>query len=165
MKALIGKYNLNVEDEFGSVNSLVWEIKIHPDWNFNNQSYDADLSIIVLEKTVMFSDYIQPICLPKQSDNYVSGIGTVVGWGKSENSGIKLHDTTPSQLEVPAVEAEYCYPRYPKLAGYSSRRMFCGGYENQGKAPCLGDSGGGFYRRNSPPNRFYTIIGIVWDHS
>lgn len=138
----------------------MWEINLHPDWNFNREHYDADIAIVILEAPTSWSNYIQPVCLPpQQSFNEVTGTGVVTGWGKSENSGRSSHDTIPSKLEVPAINASYCYPTFPQLSQYSSHRMFCGGYENRSKAPCVGDSGGGFYLMGLSES--YELIWIV----
>lgn len=158
IKAFFGRFDLSVENEIGSRNSLIFDIVIHADWRYDHHKYDADLSILVLEETVKFSDFIQPICLPKQSNDEVTGTGTVVGWGKSETSG-DSSDTTQMKLQIPTIDPAVCYPTFPALAKYSSNRMFCGGYDNQGKAPCLGDSGGGFYILNA--ENFWIIQGII----
>lgn len=150
---------MNEPNELGSKKSLVWDIIIHRDWNFNTEKFDADISIIVLTNQIKFSPTIQPIKLPKPNFDEVSGVGTVVGWGKSENSGNKFHDTTPSKVLIPAVNSSHCYTTFHELGVASSNRHFCGGYENQGIAPCLGDSGGGFYIQDSSST--WTVRGIA----
>jgi Trypsin len=96
--AFVGKHNLSVSDEPGSTAHSVWEIILHPDWNWNSFKFDADISILVLRDPVVFSEKVQPICLPQQSDDEVVGLGTVVGWGVSEHSeavGEEI-DSTPN---------------------------------------------------------------------
>jgi secreted trypsin-like serine protease len=156
----MGKYDLNVTDEFGSKISLVWEIILHPDWNFNIERFDADIAIVVLADVVDFSRQIQPVCIPYPSHHEVDGIGVVVGWGRTENTGYNRHESTPNQLVVPAVNSSHCYTTFHILGSFSSNRAFCGGYEHKGKAPCLGDSGGGFYFKNKTTH-LWTIRGIV----
>lgn len=48
---------------------------------------------------------------------------------------------------VPAINSSHCFTTFYVLASVSSNRAFCGGYENQARAPCLGYSGGEFYLR------------------
>lgn len=158
MEALLGKFDLSNKNESGSESMLVSEIVIHPDWNYNDIKYDADLSIVLLERNTTFNVFIRPVCLPKQSDAYVTGTGTVVGWGKSETSG-STSSTMLSKLVVPAIDPSVCYTTVSELARYSSNRVFCGGYNNEGRAPCFGDSGGGFYLVDK--ERLWTINGIV----
>lgn len=157
----MGKYDLSVNDEYGAKSSLVWDVLLHPDWNFNEERFDADISIAVLTDAIEFSRQIQPVCLPRPSYEEVQGKGIVVGWGKSEYSGSRpgAHDTTPNKIIIPAVNGTHCYTTFYVLGSISSNRAFCGGYKDQGKAPCMGDSGGGFYFRD--PSLSWDIRGIV----
>lgn len=158
---LLGRYSLSDPNEEGSINSLVSEIVIHNEWNSTNEHFHADIAVVVLMDFIEFSDTVKPVALPPSNFNEVSGIGTVVGWGKSEHSGkVKFFDDKPSKVQIPAVNGSYCYVRFPKLAAHSSHGSFCGGYENKGKAPCLGDSGGGFYIESSVSG-VWKVNGIV----
>jgi Trypsin len=158
VKAFMGKYDLNITDELGSKSSLIWKIFIHPDWNWNEEKFDADISMIVIYHRVKFNQQIQPVCLPKPSYHEVRGNGVVVGWGRSENTGYSHgYESRPNQLLIPAVNSSHCYTTFSILGSFSSNRAFCGGYENQGRAPCLGDSGGGFYMKDE----YWNIRGIV----
>lgn len=158
----VGRFNLSDSSEEECVDSLVWDTIIHPYWDSNSFSFDSDIAIVVLRNSVELSDKIQPVCLPQLSFEDVFGLGTIVGWGKSEFSEIlsKQHDETPSKIFIPAINASHCYTTYPLLAKHSSNGIFCGGYENEGKGPCLGDSGGGFYLQN-PLSDQWNIRGIV----
>lgn len=158
MKAYLGKYNLSDENEIGSRSHLVHEIIIHPDWKFNHHKFDADIAVLVLEDATSFDIFVHSVCLPVRSSDTVTGTGTVVGWGKSESSNGHF-EPTPFQLQVPVIDAAHCYTNFPKLAKYSSTRMFCGGYDNQGKAPCGGDSGGGMHFMSEAAT--WTIRGVV----
>lgn len=147
-------------DEQGSVNSLVSEILIHDEWNSTSWRFHADIAILVMVDPVKFSDTIKPICLPPFSSNEVSGVGTVVGWGLTEHSGFKHFENIPSEVDIPTVGGYECLLTFPKLAEHASTDTFCGGFKNKGKAPCLGDSGGGFYLRSSSTSVWY-VAGIV----
>jgi Trypsin len=153
---LLGKYDLNVFNESGSKHCSILKYFLHPDWNFDGLRYDADIIIIVLRQEVEYSDGIQPICLPQASFTEVVGNGTVVGWGRSETSGY-FHSTKPNKIDIPAVNSSHCYTT-TRLGEYSSNRAFCGGYRNQAKGPCSGDSGSGFYMKESFK---WNIQGIV----
>lgn len=154
----LGRHDLSDAYEDGAQNYLVSDIVVHPSWNFTSAKYDSDIAIIVLLDLVEFNDYIQTICLPTPNYNEVSGMGLVVGWGKSEHSEGQNYDPTPSKVEVPAVNSSYCYSTYPKLAQHAAVSVFCGGYEDKGKAPCMGDSGGGFYIKTKD---VWNVRGIV----
>lgn len=160
--ALVGKVNLDIDNEFGSKNSLVDDIILHDDWDYNEEKFDADIAVLVLFEQVEYNSQIQPICLPHKSSNndeYPTGEGVVVGWGKSEKTSDR-YDPILNQLNQPAVSASYCYPTFPNLARAASHRMFCGGHENRGKSACLGDSGSGFYFENKSLSR-WIIKGIT----
>jgi secreted trypsin-like serine protease len=153
---LLGKYDLHVYNESGSKDHSIWKYFLHPDWNFDGIRYDADISIIVLRQEVEYSDGIQPICLPQQSDDEVAGVGIVVGWGRSQKSN--KYSSRPNKIEIPAINSSHCYTTESKLAIISSNRAFCGGYQNQQKGPCGGDSGNGFFLKESSK---WSVHGIV----
>jgi secreted trypsin-like serine protease len=158
--ALLGKFNLGIDDEVGSEACLIDDIIIHDNWDYNVKAYDADIAVVILVEMVVFNHDIQPICLPKQSEAYPTGTGTIVGWGKSEHAGDKQHDTVLNELRQPAVDGYRCFSNAPQLAYAVSERTFCGGFVNQDKSACGGDSGGGFYFENSSSS-MWTVDGIV----
>jgi Trypsin len=153
LTALLGKYDLSVDSENGSMSFTVWQIFLHPDWSFNKTGYNSDLSVVVLSKEVELSSFIQIIHLPPSSEEEMDGkiVGTIVGWGKSEFD--KNFDDKPNQLEVPVYK---CKDENKEV---SLEKMFCGGYTNEGKGPCGGDSGSGFYVLDS--TKTWIISGII----
>lgn len=143
---ILGRYNVSDYREKESLNSSVLDIVMHPDWDFLSEKYDADIAILILNETITLSDSIRPICLPQKSFQEFSGTGTVVGYGKSEKGpGVAFHDTKPNKVLMPAINASHCFTTSYKIAQYTSKRAFCAGFENEGKGPCLGDSGSGYY--------------------
>jgi secreted trypsin-like serine protease len=160
--AFVGKHNLSVVDEPGSAQHSVQEIVLHRDWDSESVEFDADISIVVLRDSVVFSKNVEPICLPQPNYDEVVETGTVVGWGVSERSeaaGEQI-DSTPNKLEVSAVSQAHCFLTVNSLVVPSSNRTFCAGYINQNKSACNGDSGGGFYFRNSS-TKLFNLRGIV----
>lgn len=155
----IGKYDLETREEFGSKLVKVWDIVLHPDWNYNNEKYDADIAIVVLQELIEYNTQVQPACLPPPSFDEVVGNGIVVGWGESEYSERKA-ETKPRKVEIPAINSSFCYTKFPRLASFSSVHAFCGGYDNRATAPCLGDSGSGFYLFNNASSS-WSVRGIV----
>jgi secreted trypsin-like serine protease len=160
--AFVGKHNLNVSDEPGSVEHSVQEIVLHHDWDYQSPVFDADISILVLRDPVVITRNVEPICLPRPSYDEVVGTGTVVGWGVSEHSEAagEQHDWTPNELEAPAVSQSHCVFTVRKLFAISSLRTFCAGFVGESKSVCSGDSGGGFYLRDLLTNNF-NLRGIV----
>lgn len=160
MTAIVGRYNLENAKEYDSKNHSIYDVILHPDWNFNEQKYIADLAIVTLYNQVELNDNVQLICLPQKSYAAPMGVGSVIGWGKSAASEAlgNHHDSIPNKVEIPVINGTHCLSRFPKLAEYASNSVFCGGYDREGKAPCTGDSGGGFYIRDSLA---WKVQGIV----
>ncbi|XP_037027728.1 uncharacterized protein LOC119068294 [Bradysia coprophila] len=138
---LLGAYNLDLKIESGAQQKDVNEIYVHPDWSAFSIKYDADLAILVLNETVVFTRYIHPICMPVD-DPPIDVKGSVVGWGLTENSTMRpsshLRLTTTKILND-----SYCYTTKPKFAFVSSTRVFCS--DGESGSPSRGDSGGGFF--------------------
>lgn len=77
-----GKHNLNDNNEIGHQQANARRFIVHEDWKINDNAYDADIAIIVLDNQIQFTDYVRPICLWAQADelNLVVGqVGVVVG--------------------------------------------------------------------------------------
>ena len=137
---------------------------LHEDWYWNNDEYDADISLVVLQSKVDLSDPMKVaiICLPSARDVDYEGTGTVVGWGISEASEANYEhfDSTPNEIELPSVTQTQCEEAGNDFHTASSDRTFCAGYLKQGKTACTGDSGGGFVAYDRL-RKNYNLAGIV----
>lgn len=157
--ALLGKYNLRIPNEPKSVESSVWEIILHPDWKSSSSLYDADIVVVVLEKPVDFTPKIKPISLPEPTESEFTENGFATGWGISEHSNGRFYPIS-GQLKLPAVTQSKCFEEVPLLKSSASNRTFCAGFLYKKKSTCTGDSGGGFYFKNSTRHLF-ELRGIV----
>lgn len=85
----IGKHNLeSISGEKHYIVSGVSQLIIHPEWNYADDRYDADIAIAVLIRTIIFTRYVKPICLWKTTNDYqdlIGRSGVVAGWGKSSH--------------------------------------------------------------------------------
>jgi len=155
--ALLGVFDLDRTVEAGRTANAIQKINIHPDWSTQTEAYDADIAVLVLEKTVIFSELIQPICLVIQ-ESKIARIteGFVVGYGQSEDV-TKFHENIPKIIETPIHTQSHCFATYELLKGLSSGRTFCGGTGN-GVGVCKGDSGSGLYVKDG---QVYYLRGIV----
>jgi secreted trypsin-like serine protease len=155
---------LSISNEPGSSIYSVWQIINHPDWSFSSSSFDADISLVVIKDPINFRfvTKVGIICLPQQTSNELQGYGTIVGWGKSEQSEAngKDIDSTPNQLDLPIVSNELCQKTNESFAISISNRTFCAGFVNKTKSACVGDSGTGFYLRDEAL-KSYNLVGIV----
>ncbi|XP_070501610.1 uncharacterized protein [Chironomus tepperi] len=149
----LGAYDLDKKVEIGRAFHAVQRVNIHPDWNTLTQAFDADISVLVLEREAAFSEFIQPICLGRASS---ASTGVVVGYGKSEDD-TKIHETIPKILETPIHSNKDCFKNNRALAGISSGRTFCGG-TGTGVGVCRGDSGSGLFVNDGTT---YYLRGVV----
>lgn len=145
-------------NELGAVKHSVWEIILHPHWDPEESSYDADIAILALRSLVEFiKNKIDAICLPEPFPEDVFGIGVVVGWGRSEKARLS---STPKQLIISVVNQSHCFEANENLEAASSHRTFCAGFLNQSKATCDGDSGSGYYQYDAWSKTF-VLTGVV----
>jgi secreted trypsin-like serine protease len=162
--AWVGKQNLYRTDEQAAVPHKVWDVFLHEGWKFESNDFDGDISLVVLESRVDLSlPYtVGVVCLPPASENEVSGLGTIVGWGISEWSiaNEEPHSITPNELQLPTVLKSQCFDADFNFKIISSPRTFCAGFLNQNKSACKGDSGGGFYVYDESQQNF-NLAGIV----
>jgi secreted trypsin-like serine protease len=49
--------------------------------NFNEKTFENDIALVMLNENVEFEDSIQPICLPKQMEDFSGQTGYVSGFG------------------------------------------------------------------------------------
>jgi secreted trypsin-like serine protease len=162
--AWVGKHNLLDNQEEDAKAHRVNDIMIHEDWDFDSNSFDGDLALLLLDEKVDFSNRytVGVVCLPPSSSNPFIGNGTISGWGVSEWSiaNRKAHSMTPNHLNLPAVSNEQCTDANYRFLSLVSDRTFCAGFVNQGKSACQGDSGGGFLNFDKT-TRSFNLAGIV----
>lgn len=77
MVVLLGAYNIDSKIERGVQQKDVAEIHVHPDWKVHHDKYDADIAIFVLSSTVVFTNYIRPVCVPVDVDVFHDVQGSV----------------------------------------------------------------------------------------
>ncbi|XP_013914991.1 PREDICTED: transmembrane protease serine 12-like [Thamnophis sirtalis] len=76
-RVVIGLHNLN-EVNCHTIKRRIKAINIHP--NYMSDTYDNDIALIILVRSIKFNDYVRPICLPatnlsinQQYPCYISG--------------------------------------------------------------------------------------------
>lgn len=111
---------------------------IHPDWNAFSSSYDADIAIATLSRTVQFTNFIKPICLWTYTNNYhdiVNKFGVIAGFGKTESSASTSEK--PYWTALPIVDEGTCLRSHNDFTRITSKRTFCVG-SRDGRGPCNG---------------------------
>lgn len=84
----MGSHRLNSEK--GS-NFKVTEIIHHPAYDF---IYDADVALLRLQKRVVFTDNVRPLCLPRLTEKTETmSLCYIAGWGVTEMKSMYEIDT------------------------------------------------------------------------
>ncbi|XP_062854219.1 transmembrane protease serine 9-like [Trichomycterus rosablanca] len=117
----------------------VIEVIKHP--NYNDITKDNDITLLLLDAPVVFTDYIRPVCLPSDQSVFTAGTRCwITGWGDIE-SGVSLPNPgVLQQAVVPLVSRKLCDEKLG--VGSITRNMMCAGYLEGGRDTCQGDSGG-----------------------
>lgn len=93
---------------------------------------EADIGLFIMEFSVKFTNYIQPICLPSKSVNVFGISGVVVGYGKPDIQS--THRNLPQMATMSTVTLGTCLKK--DFAHTVSRRSFCAiGTDG---TPCIG---------------------------
>ncbi|CAL8110132.1 unnamed protein product [Orchesella dallaii] len=130
--------------------------------HYNPRTFEADIALIQLDKAVLLTDYVRPVCFPFPTDENkrVSSYqlsegnhGVVVGFGTTENWSIS---STLRMATLPVVSVKDCTNVLERLPSSS---QYCAGYTN-GTSVCEGDSGGAQIFKDQISKRFF-IQGII----
>jgi hypothetical protein len=135
----LGKYYLESQtNERDFLISGAQQFIIHPDWNVQVESYDADIAAVILIRTVQFTNFIRPICVWTETNNkndIVNKRGIVAGYGKTEKS-VSASDK-PYWSELPVVSDVECLRSNSVFGRITSENTFCAG-SRDGSGPCNG---------------------------
>ncbi|XP_055644226.1 uncharacterized protein LOC129780218 [Toxorhynchites rutilus septentrionalis] len=114
--------------------------------SYDEQTFEDDIALLKLQTEIMYTDYVQPICLGQgtgEQQNSAPQTGFIVGWGLDENFGLPkdLQETS-----APIVSKKECIESDPEhyKRVYHEGKTFCAGHQN-GTAAGPGDSGGGLF--------------------
>ncbi|BFZ02559.1 hypothetical protein BsWGS_05598 [Bradybaena similaris] len=136
-QAIAGKhYLLRLEPQQKSVK--IEKIILHGD--YNNITLDNDIALLVLAELLIFSTYIQPICIPDTMQGLPAGYSCLLaGWGKTEGTG---DSSVLNQVMLPIISDDSCSSPDWYWTHFIPQQSFCAGYEAGGRDACQGDSGG-----------------------
>ncbi|XP_023713323.1 serine protease gd isoform X2 [Cryptotermes secundus] len=158
----LGRYDLRNRKEESSQEFDVSRIFVNP--FFNSSNFQADVAMLVLATTVLYTTNVRPVCLWNQRDISLESIvgkeGVVAGWGLDENGNTaqKL-----KMVKMPVVTQETClWSHSTFFSQFTSNTTFCAGYRN-GSSVCNGDSGSGmvFPEVQRDGTQIWKLRGIV----
>ncbi|XP_053231096.1 transmembrane protease serine 12-like isoform X1 [Podarcis raffonei] len=136
-RAVIGLHHL-YKPHSRTVIQKVSTITIHSDFEWG--TFENDVALFQLAKSVKYNDYIQPICLPDtppllshDTSCYISG------WGSTYEHGKAVRILQEAQVNI--IPQQICN-KFDWYAGAVSLNMLCAGTENGSVDSCQGDSGG-----------------------
>lgn len=106
---------------------------VHPDWNPFGTSYDADIAILFLKDTLIFSETVRPICLP--SENSEINYKTEKLFISSELDGLKPTGTF-KMFKLSVIPNFNCVLSNRDISYVLGLRSFC--TELTVNSPCTG---------------------------
>uniref|UniRef100_H3BFT8 pancreatic elastase II n=1 Tax=Latimeria chalumnae TaxID=7897 RepID=H3BFT8_LATCH len=151
----LGKHNLRVYEP-GSAIITAGKLINHPRWDPNQLSQGYDISLIKLSEPAVFSDMIQPACIPPAGIILPNNFGCyVTGWGSLHTEG-----PSPDKLQqalLPVVDYATC-SRSDWWGSIVTTTMVCASGDGV-VASCYGDSGGPLNCKAS--NGKWEVHGVV----
>ncbi|KAK7123109.1 hypothetical protein R3I94_020030 [Phoxinus phoxinus] len=115
---------------------------------YTDPEFGQDIALVELYTPVVWTDHIQPVCLPYANVEFSSDMKCMItGWGDIRE-GVALQGVGPLQeVQVPIIDSKDCQDMYltnpTEDVGMSIRAdMMCAGFPEGGKDSCQGDSGG-----------------------
>ncbi|XP_073997613.1 modular serine protease-like [Rhodnius prolixus] len=158
MKVAVGKYRRawNLVDKYEQ-RLDVKEVIPQRAYRGKSNSYEQDIAVLDLEKSIVLSTVVLPACVDWLAEGifYLGMLGTVVGWGLNQ---FKTPTDSLEMTRLPYYDYDSCRRESPpEFLRFITYDKFCAGYSN-GTGVQPGDSGGGltFVR-----NKQHYVYGIV----
>ncbi|XP_051966125.1 suppressor of tumorigenicity 14 protein-like [Xyrauchen texanus] len=149
-----GLRDQNIQDNTVQQRTLK-TIITHP--NYDQMTYDYDISLLELSQPLNFTNTVHPICLPAPSHLFASGTSCfVTGWGTLREGGTVAQILQKAEVKV--INDTVCNM---VTEGQLTSRMMCSGYLSGGVDACQGDSGGPLVCRSDVGKWFQAGI-VSW---
>ncbi|XP_053325648.1 acrosin-like [Spea bombifrons] len=127
--------------------------------HYNPRTERNDLALIQLNESVIFSDFVQPACLPSAGTE-ISALDPcyISGWGVTQDKSIQTADIL-QEARVNQIDLQKCNGSMWYNGNVHDYNL-CAGYEEGGIDSCQGDSGGPLMCMN-PESSKYHVIGVT----
>lgn len=154
--AFLGALNINLPAEKGRIAVTTTWAYIHD--QFDAETYQNDVALILLPRAVKTTDSIKPLNLPPQS--YASkdfdGVGfQLSGWGYRSDDAAAIAPVL-QVIQLQGVSKKVCVNTY-SYEVYTDNILCCQGANKQ--SPCQGDTGGALVQQESDGS--YTHIAVA----
>nr|XP_033713469.1 serine protease 55 isoform X4 [Tursiops truncatus] len=137
----------------------VTSIILHKD--FQKLNMDNDISLLLLDTPITFSELKEPICMPTEPGLSRWHKCWVAGWGQTQTGLKQPMETELLKVPMTIVDWEKCSKEFPRL----TKNMLCAGFENETYDACQGDSGGPLVCTTESGKKWYQVGIISWGRS
>nr|XP_046253279.1 transmembrane protease serine 11D [Scatophagus argus] len=134
------------------------EVKMHQDYNDNTS--DNDVTLVLLSSPFNFTDYVQPICTPfNVTHEFILNFSHcfITGWGSMYYKGGLMNRLQEAVVEL--IDRRTCNLN-SWYNGIITENMICAGLESGAADACQGDSGGPLQCYSEDEERFY-LVGVT----
>ncbi|XP_062827045.1 transmembrane protease serine 12 isoform X1 [Anolis carolinensis] len=154
-RAVFGLHQLYMQTNY-TIYRQVEFIWIHDD--FNKKTYENDIALFKLKKSIKYNEYVQPICLFNSSRPLTDEIPCYIsGWGLKKENGSASYILREAQVKLIPLEICNSLGWY---MGSVSKNNICAGSESGHVDSCQGDSGGPLMCYLKNEDKYY-LIGIT----
>ncbi|KAG4080009.1 hypothetical protein HA402_006321 [Bradysia odoriphaga] len=139
----------------------VSETFLYPDYAV--RSFTNDIALLKIDRTVDFSEHIQPACLPHLNTE-ISNKVVATGWGKTVSA---MHKRPSSLQKVPLnlVSFDVCKESYPPSLNFQkgpiNQTQLCAGSNRGERDTCAGFGGGPLPNTGRKFSCLHEIVGIT----
>ncbi|XP_067836032.1 chymotrypsin-like elastase family member 2A [Heptranchias perlo] len=148
---------LHQKTQFSAHTRIVKVKRIIVHDQFHSDTLNNDIALLQLQKEIVYSDYVQPICVPINSSLAADvNLCFISGWGALEVDG-PASDIL-QEAEVNLIPTKVCNQR-AWYDGIITHNMQCAGFEEGAVDSCQGDSGGPLQCFDYVDGRFY-VMGV-----
>jgi len=139
-------------------------IKVVPHPNYNSRLIQNDIALFELSGDgATFDDYVSPVCIPDDGQDYDGKTSIATGWGTLFSGG----SVSPVHMEVamPILSDDDCKKKFGGTNNMlDPKTQVCAGISGANLDTCQGDSGGPLVVKHDDDNKWYLIGLTSWGY-